>query len=211
MKQFLRATSFLFFATLIVACTSTPKIQTSFDENLNASEFETFNFRSPTAVENADFSESLGLQFTAAMEEQLLVRGFTKAETPDMWLNVFVDLEDKNSAPANTSGISTDGYFEKCPRYGPGSRRSSTGSLQIVCRFKEGSVTIEMTDAESEQTVWTGIANVQIAEDEVERTLKRRGSLLAPVVVDVNSMLEESPFPERQLFVLGDERIIEVN
>jgi len=200
MTDCLRTSLLLISFTLISACASDARIKSDFDNSLDFSEYRTFNFSSPAEIENPDFPENLRLHYSAAVEQQMLERGYTKTDNPDIVINVSVDLEDKTSAPKlatrrpmyphstpTTACPNSGDYNGQVARFS-----SSAGSLSTLCKFKEGSIKVDMMDTDLNQTIWAGTLHVRIDENE------RSYYLIQNIVNDTSLMFENSPFPVRQ-------------
>ncbi len=87
--------------TLLAACTSNPRVQSNFHDSVDFGAYKTYDFRGHTEVENTDLSGTLEMYFTAAVAQQLLMKGLTKSDNPDILINVRVDIEDVSRAPVN--------------------------------------------------------------------------------------------------------------
>lgn len=164
---------------LVTACASSPRIQSDFKKDLDFSQHQTYNFSNVTAIENPDFPDLMGLLFSAAIEEQMLSRGYVMSDNPDILINVSVDLVDKQRAP-NQAG--------NCPNYGDFYSRKPTKYYQYsgrpqgrlaesrptFCDYSEGTIKIDMVDAKLKRMVWQGVSSVRI--DEKERGFLLNGS-----------------------------------
>jgi len=201
----LRSSLLLISFTLIAACASDSRITSDFDDSLDFSAYRTFNFSSPTEVENPDFPENLRLHYSAAIEQQMLERGYTRANYPDIVIDVSVALKDMTSAPkVATRNLRTrrpmyphSTAATACPDSGDyngqvGRSSSSAGSLSTLCKFKEGSIKVDMMDADLRQTIWTGMLHIRIDDNE------KSYYLIQNIVNDTSLMFESSPFPVRQ-------------
>ncbi len=165
------------------------RINSSYDDGLDFSKYETFNFHSQTEISNPDFHEFLGLTFSTAIEQQMLSRGYVRSQNPDILINVSVDVEDKRSAPRRPES-------RICPSYTD--YRSRKVSLKFtadeargyVCQFTDGSIKIDMVDVEQSRKIWEGVSLVRI-------DYRERGDQLNLYIdSDVYNMFEGSPFHE---------------
>ena len=108
MNRFSGISSLLISFALLTACTSNPRVQSDFDDSVDFSQYKTFNFGTQTEILDPDFHDLLLLTFSAAVEQQMLSRGYVKSDNPDVLFDVSVDVEDKTQAPSQTTG---------CPSY----------------------------------------------------------------------------------------------
>jgi hypothetical protein len=183
MKVFLGVFLLLINFTLIVACTSNPRVQSNRDDSLDFSVYETYNFGSRTEIENPDLSGTLELFFSAAVERQLLLKGLVKSDKPDILINVSVDIEDASAPPvrANNCPRYADYYSRRvADRYAGEGRRP-------MCIYTEGSIVVELVDVELNRTVGKGVSRVRMDEKD------RGASLVQSVANDVAEMFGETP------------------
>jgi len=204
MNKFSGVSVLLIGFALMTACTSNPRVQSNFDDSVDFSQYKTFKFGSQTEISDPDFHELLGLTFSAAIEEQMLSRGYVKSNKPDILINVSVDVEDKTQAPTHTIG---------CPSYSI--KKGTTAFVNssyingkgrgTFCRFTEGPVKIDMVDLELNRMIWDGYSFVRIDERE-------RGVFLNSfIMTDVRTMFEGSPFSDRSspVFSVESNRVVE--
>lgn len=183
MSVFLRVFSLLITFGFITACTSNPRVQSSHDDSLALSDYETYNFSSRTEIENPDQAGQLELYFGAAVERELLLKGLVKSAKPDILINISVDLEEVSSAPVRANN---------CPRYNDYySRRVADRydgkGRRPMCIYKEGSIVVELVDVKLDRTIGEGVSRVRMDE-------KDRGASLAQSVMnDVAEMFGETP------------------
>jgi len=176
---------------LLTACVSNARVQSDFKENLDFSQYETYNFRSVTAVENPGFPDLLGLIFSAAIEQQMLSRGYIKSDKPDILINVSVDVEEITRPPNN--GLSCPSYADYLSRYS--SKDFRTGrSDPLVCKYTDGAISIDIVDVNLNQSIWQGVSRVRIDDREKDREF----FLKSNIVHDVGIMFEDSPFSTRE-------------
>ena len=136
------------------------------------------------------------LQFSAAVEEQMLKRGYSKSDNPDVLINISVDLKDATSAPKiSRTWTSGSGVCPSYRFYNGGPRApSSSGSMPTLCEFKEGSVRVDMVVVKLSRAMWSGVSLVRIDKDEARSNVISQRTLLSPIVADTNIMFENYPF-----------------
>lgn len=176
--------------------TSNSRIHSGYEESLRFHPFETFNFSGPIEIDEPDISELLVLQFSAAVEEQMLKRGYSRSDKPDVLINISADLKDATSAPKiSPSWISGSGVCPSYRFYNGGPRApSSSGSMTTLCEFKEGSVRVDMIVVTLKRAMWSGVSLVRIDKKEARSNVISQRTLLGPIVVDTNIMFENFPF-----------------
>ncbi|MDX2464655.1 MAG: PDZ domain-containing protein [Porticoccus sp.] len=189
-----------------LSTTSSPRIQSGFDDSVDFSQYKTFNFGSQTEISDPDFHNLLLLTFSAATEEQMRSRGYVKSDNPDVLINVSVDVEDKTQAPTQTIGCPSYS-IKKSPTALPSSHYIDGKGRGTFCRYTEGLIKIEMVDLKLNRTIWDGVSFVRIDERE-------RGAFLNSFIMrDVDTMFESSPFSARlsPLFSVESNRVAEIS
>jgi hypothetical protein len=178
LKLYLVLSSF----ALLTGCASNARVQSSYDDSLDFSGYGTYNFSSRTEIKNPDLQGELELNFSAAVEQQMRIRGLVRAENPDILINVSVDVEDVSAPPVRGT---------LCPRYDDYySRRFADPyagqGRRPMCIYTEGSVNISMLDVEANERIWKGTSRVRL--DEKDRGI----SLVRSVMRDVDTMFNNS-------------------
>jgi hypothetical protein len=143
----------LFFPILILfllsSCASV-KVSSDFDKTAPFSTYKTYQFAQEVASLPIDDLNKNRL--ISAIETELAAKGFTKADKPDVVINVKIKAKEKQTATANTTG----GYGGYGYRYGWGGGYSTT--TINYDSYTEGTVFIDMIDAAKNQLVWQGRA-----------------------------------------------------
>ena len=147
------------------------RVGVEFDDSVDFSKYETYNFRSQEAIEDQGFNNVLELAFSAAMEREMLSRGYVKADGPDLLISVTVDVTDKTSAPhQNGRCPSYNDYYSRKPtkyfRYSGRPQARLAESRRVFCDYTEGSIKVDMVDVNEESTIWEGVSLVRIDEKE---------------------------------------------
>jgi hypothetical protein len=175
------ALSFLFYAMTTNGSDvgKNNRVKVTFDESVQFDEYTTFNFQNPVSTDTSDFHTLLGLAFSAALEKELTLRGYVQSDKPDLLINVSVDVEDKKRAP-KTNGIcpSYNDYYWRKPtkyyRYSGRQQARLAESRKTYCDYTEGSVSINISEADQKGTIWHGLSLVRI--DEKERGFLSNGT-----------------------------------
>lgn len=205
MNRFSGISSLLISLALLTACTSNPRVQSDFDDSVDFSQYETFNFGSQTEILDPDFHDLLLLTFSAAVEQQMLSRGYVKSDNPDVLFDVSVDVEDKTQAPSQYTGCPSYS-IKKSPVAIVNSHYIDGKGRGTFCRYTEGPIKIDMVDLKLNRTIWNGVSFVRIDERE-------RGVFLNSFIMrDVDTMMENSPFSARlsPLFYVESNRVVEI-
>ena len=183
MSERLKGPLLLITFALVAACTSNSRVQSSHDDSLDISVYETYNFSTHTEIESNDLPGTLELYFNEALEKQLLSKGLVKSDEPDILINVSVDLEEVTSPPVRANN---------CPRYNDYYSRRIADSYdgkgrRPMCVYTEGSIVVELVDLEQNRTIGEGVSRVRMDEKD------RGASLVQSVMEDVAEMFGETP------------------
>jgi hypothetical protein len=141
------------FAGLVAACTS---IKTVFDYDTSASfaSYKTYNFTPESQHMGMDALNAK--RVFAAIETELAAKGMTKADSPDVMVDVHLKTQERVEAVANTTGTGYRGYY------------GGVGISQTTVNYHEytdGSLFITMFDTKTKALVWQGIGSKTLEED----------------------------------------------
>jgi len=127
----------------------------------------------------------------------MFLRGYTLSDNPDVLIDVTIDVENKSRAPK----------IRNCPTYGDYLNRGSVqyqpyrlgssnyqpvGGRSTMCKYTEGSITVNLIGVELKRAIWTGVSLVRI--DENDRNLV----LTLNIINDASLMFENYPFRVHQ-------------
>lgn len=136
------------FLLLIVAACATIKVTSDYDKAAPFSSYKTYAFTQEAL--NLNIEELNRKRLITAIENELSLKGFTKAEKPDVLIDVKISGEKKQTATATTSG--GYGYGYGYYRYGWGGGTTTINYDSYV----EGTVFVNMIDAANNSVVWQG-------------------------------------------------------
>jgi hypothetical protein len=167
----------------LVACTTSPRVQSDYDDSLDFGQYRTFDFSSRTEIEKPDLTGNLELYFSAAVIQELRAKGLVQSDDPDILVNVSVILEDVTRPPVRGTN---------CPKYQDYYSRLAADSFsgegrRPMCIYSEGSITVELTDVAQNQPIMEGVSRVRLDKND------RGNNLLLSVSYDVATMFGESP------------------
>jgi len=175
-------------ATLLLAgCASGPKINTDYDHNVDFSKFETYGFFNPLGIENPNYSSIYGSVFRAAISREMESRGYTKAENPDLLVNVSGRLNEKTRVTTTTDPYMGGYYGYRRGFYGTWGGYGY-GSQTTVSSYTEGTVNIDLVDRVEKRMVWEGVAVGRIKEN------KSNEEVRANIDAGIQDMFSTYPF-----------------
>lgn len=133
---------------LIAASCSTIKVSSDFDKSAQFAGYKTYAF-TPEAL-SLNIEELNRKRLISAIENELSLKGFSKAENPDVLIDVKVTGEQKQTATATSTGTYGYGYGY---RYGWGGGGTTTINYDS---YVEGTVFVNMIEAAKKEVVWQG-------------------------------------------------------
>lgn len=187
MKRFFGLLALLASFLLLAACSSGPKIKADYDPSVDFSQYRTFNFFNPLGIENPNYSSLIGQMFRESITRQMEQRGYTLSDDPDLLMNVSAILEDKTKVTTYNDPMYGGyygyrrGFYD--PWYGYG-----YGTQTHVSQYTEGTVNIDMVDAEAKRMVWEGIAVGRVDEERSNAEVRQA------IESGVREMFESYPF-----------------
>lgn len=136
----------LFGMLNLVSCSSI-KVSYDFDRQANYSSYKTYAYTPEVATFLDDINRG---RITAAIDNEMAAKGFTKSENPDVWIDLKITAEKKVSA-TSTPNYYGAGYGY---RWGGG---FSTSTINVDT-YVEGTLFVDMIDVSKKQLVWQGRA-----------------------------------------------------
>ena len=139
---------------LISSCGPQLTVTSDFDHTANFSQFHTFKIVQLEQQYQA-LSQFNQTRIINAVNAQMLAKGFTQSESPDMLVNITTILKNKQEIVANSYGYG-GGYR---PYAWGGGNMSTTVNVQD---YQNGSLIIEVANASTKKLLWEGIGNQDI-------------------------------------------------
>ena len=170
MKSIKITTVLLLFVLVLSSC-NTVRVATDYDREVNFGQYDTFAFFKP-GIDKAEISDLDKRRILRAIEQELMEKGFTKSENPELLVSIFTKTEENINIYTNPYGY---GYgWGWSPWYwgaGPNTINSTT----------EGTLYIDLIDANEKQLVWQGMGTAALAED-VERKQERINEIVEEIL-----------------------------
>lgn len=140
---------------LLAACSSI-KVTYDYDGSANFAKYKTFDFTDD--AKNFPIQELDRQRVHAAIEKEMIAKGFTKSSSPDVLIDLQVKLVQKQTATATNTG----GYGAY--RYGWGGGYGGTTHINVE-NYVDGTLFVNMIDKSTEKLVWQGRGTKTLAED----------------------------------------------
>jgi hypothetical protein len=122
-------------------------VASDYDKNADFNSYKTFAFFK-TGIDKAEISDLDKRRILRGIEAELITKGFTKSENPDILVSIFTKSREKISVYNNNWGPYGYGWGWS-PWYWNNNSQVSSST--------EGSLYIDLIDANKKELVWQGI------------------------------------------------------
>lgn len=154
MKKIFKPLSLLVILIVATSCSSV-KVASDFDKNVDFSRYKTFAFYK-TGIDKAEINDLDKRRILRAIETEMLNKGFTKSETPDVLVSIFTKSREKVNIYNN--GWGPYGYgWGWSPWY--------WNNYSTVSTSTEGVLYIDLIDATKKELVWQGVGTGYLTEN----------------------------------------------
>ena len=169
MKNILTKLLVLFFGITMVSCSSI-RVAADYDKEADFNSYKTFAFFK-TGIDKAEISDLDKRRILRAIESELLAKGFTKSENPDMLVSIFTKSQQRVDVYNNTWGWG--GYGPGWGGYGPGWGYGFYNQPNVSVK-SEGTLFIDLIDMEKKELIWQGMGTGYISQktDKKEAQIK---------------------------------------
>lgn len=131
---------FLLIAFTLTSC-GTVNVRYDFDRNTDFNTFKTYNFHQK-GIEKLELNDLDKRRIISAIETQMADKGFTKSDTPDLYVNVLASSKEKVN-------IDNGGYYGGY--WGPYWAGNSR-----VYQYTSGTIIIDIVDEKNNILIWQG-------------------------------------------------------
>lgn len=163
MKRILKIVPIALLLIMITSCVSV-RVASDYDKGADFNSYKTFAFFK-TGIDKAEISDLDKRRILRAIEAELLAKGFTKSENPDLLVSIFTKSREKISIYNN--GFHPYGYgWGWSPYY--------YGHYSDVRTSTEGTLYVDLIDANKKELVWQGLGVGYITQtmDKKEERIK---------------------------------------
>ncbi|WP_159018399.1 DUF4136 domain-containing protein [Algibacter sp. L3A6] len=154
MKTFLKTLPLLALLIVVTSCSSV-KVAADYDKDANFNNYKTFAFFK-TGIDKAEISDLDKRRILRAIEAELIAKGFTKSEDPDLLISLFTKANQRVDVYNNSWGRGAwgwGGYGGFGPGWGWGFNQPS------VSTSTQGVLFIDLIDAKKKELVWQGMGS----------------------------------------------------
>jgi hypothetical protein len=160
------------FAILVLfmlgGCAS-EKIRSDFDSAVDFSQYSTYNYIMGAGPDDGQYDSLFSQYMIRAIDIEMLNRGYSKSDNPDLLVNFNAVLSDKTkvtqtSSPSMYGGGYygyRGGFYDPWGGYGYGTQTH-------VSQYTEGTFNIDLVDAKEKKLVWEAVGVGRITEKALE-------------------------------------------
>lgn len=141
---------------LLAGCATGPRIVAEADPRADFSQYRSFAFFSPLAIEPDGYSSAASERMKAAARAQMESRGYVySSDKPDLWVNINAYTERRTDVSTMPT-VDYAYYYSYRARgyYAVPYWRDRTD----VYRYTEGTLNVDIVDAAQNRLVWEGVA-----------------------------------------------------
>ncbi|MEP1487010.1 MAG: DUF4136 domain-containing protein [Algibacter sp.] len=182
MKNLLKTLPLLAILLVVTSCSSV-RVAADYDKNASFDEFKTFAFFK-NGIDKAEINDIDKRRILRAIESELLAKGFTKSENPDLLVSLFTKSNQRVDVYNNSWGNNNWGWGG----YGPGWGWGWNQQPAVTTRT-EGVLFVDLLDAKKKELIWQGMGTGYLTKN-MEKKEER-------IQEFVSSIMEKYP-PEAQ-------------
>lgn len=170
MKNIFKIMVVIVLLVTVTSCSSV-RVAADYDKNADFNTYKTFAFFK-TGIDKAEISDLDKRRILRAIEAELLSKGFTKSENPDMLISIFTKSNQRVSVYNNTWGYGGWGWGGFGPGWGWGWNQPT------VSTSTQGTLYVDLIDAKNKELVWQGMGtgylsrNVKHKEARIQEFVK---------------------------------------
>ena len=157
MKKLLKTLPFLALLIMVSSCSSV-RVASDYDKNASFSTYKTFAFFK-TGIDKAEISDLDKRRILRAIEAELIAKGFTKSENPDLLVSLFTKSNQRVDVYNNSWGYGGWGWGGYGPGWGWGWNQPN------VSTRTEGVLYIDLIDANKKELIWQGMGTGYLTQN----------------------------------------------
>ena len=141
-----------------LSCEPSLKVSDDYDKSVNFGQYKTFSMYQDVNIHDA-ISQLNQDRIINAIKGELTKKGLKESSSsPDLLVNAVAVLKDRVDVSATTNYYGYGGYYR--PYYGGAGMGGTTN--YSTRHYKDGSLIIDLVDANTKKLVWQGIGNKEI-------------------------------------------------
>ena len=147
MKKIMKLLPIVLVAIALTSCSSV-KVAADYDKAVDFNNYKTFAFFK-SGIDKAEISDLDKRRILRAIESELMAKGFTKSENPDVLVSIFTKSNQRVDVYNNSWGAGAWGWGG--PRWGWG-----WNSQPNISTSTQGVLFVDLIDANKKELVWQG-------------------------------------------------------
>lgn len=146
----MKTIQFLLSALLLTmaSCGSLVSVNADYDKKVDFSAYKTYAYYK-TGIDKVEISDLDKRRILSAIDQQMLAKGFSKSENPDLLINIFTKSREQVSVNQFNAGWGYGWGFGWNPFMMGGQQTTVTSST-------EGTLYIDFIDAKKKEMIWQG-------------------------------------------------------
>ncbi len=157
MKRILNILGILPILMLVVSSCSSVKVAADYDKNASFNEYKTFAFYKP-GIDKAEISDLDKRRILRAIESEMMTKGFTKSESPDVLVSIFTKSQQRVDVYNNNWGLGGWGWG------GFGGWGWGWNQQPMVSTTTEGTLYIDLIDSNKKELIWQGMGTGYLSQ-----------------------------------------------
>ncbi len=180
-KNLIKLAPILVFAILLTSCSSV-RVAADYDREANFDNYKTFAFFKP-GIDQVEISDLDKRRILRAIEAELMAKGMTKSENPDMLVSMFTESNQRVDIYNNAWGAGAWGWggYGGWGYRGYGGYGGYGGSQ--VSTTTEGMLFIDFVDADKKELIWQGSGTGYLVTKNVEKKEARIKEFVAKTMM----------------------------
>jgi hypothetical protein len=159
-------------AVLFTGCASTPNTFTRQDPTADFGEYKSYGFYDDLSTDKKNYESMESSFLKVAVAQQMDLRGLSYSNAPDLMVNFYIHTKEKiqtRSVPTMGAYYGfRDPFYDTWGGYG--------GYETRVDQYTEGTLNIDVVDANSKKLVWEGAVAGRVTDADMrdlEKTIDR--------------------------------------
>ena len=157
---------------ILISCSSV-KVVSDYDTKVDFSTYKTFAFYKK-GIDKASVSDLDKKRIMRAIENELIEKGFTKSENPDLLISIFTKSREQVNVTDNNLGYG----------FGWGYNPWFFGSTNLnINQYTEGTLFIDFIDKNKNELIWQGIGSGAMKMSNIDKKEERINEFVNKIIL----------------------------
>jgi len=157
---------------ILTSCSSV-KVVSDYDTKVDFSTYKTFAFYKK-GIDKASVSDLDKKRIMRAIENELIEKGFTKSENPDLLISIFTKSREQVNVTDNNLGYG----------FGWGYNPWFFGSTNLnINQYTEGTLFIDFIDKNKNELIWQGIGSGAMKLSNIDKKEERNNEFVNKIIL----------------------------